>query len=67
MNLKKKSYFIYNNIFVNRQLFANFAIIISLSFVLFSNIHEIRFTKVYSESGTSFTLDRFTNKIIKDK
>ena len=66
MDLKKKSHSLYNNIFINRQIFANFAIVVSLFFVLLSNVDKIRFVKVYSLDGSSYTLDRFTNKIKKD-
>ena len=41
----------------------NLIILVSLCFVIFKNIDEIRFAKISNDKGETFILDRFTSKI----
>ncbi|MBF96243.1 MAG: hypothetical protein CFH34_01430 [Alphaproteobacteria bacterium MarineAlpha9_Bin4] len=53
----------YSKIYKSRLLLINLIILISLGFVIFKNIDEIRFVKIVNEQGEAFILDRFTSKI----
>ena len=51
--------FFSNNLVNKRNLFINILIISSLTFVLFKNIDNIRYTNLTSEDGREYQYDRF--------
>ena len=60
----KKNSFI-KDFYLCRQIIANLIIIVSLSFVIFENLDNIRYTNVNTPDGTKFILDRITKIITK--
>ena len=51
--------FFSNNLINKRNFFVNLLIISSLSFVLFKNIDNIRYTHLSSDDGKKYKYDRF--------
>ena len=52
-----------NTFYKKRFLLINFSIFVSLLFVIFKNIDQVRFAKIINENGEVYILDRFTSKI----
>ena len=52
-----------NTFYKKRFLLINFSIFVSLLFVIFKNIDQVRFAKIIHENGEVYVLDRFTSKI----
>ncbi len=52
-----------NTFYKKRFLLINFSVFLSLLFVIFKNIDQIRFAKISNENGEVYILDRFTSKI----
>ncbi len=51
--------FFSNNLVNKRNFFVNILILSSLTFVLFKNIDNIRYTNLTSEDGREYQYDRF--------
>ncbi len=51
--------FFSNNLVNKRNFFVNILILSSLTFVLFKNIDNIRYTNLTSEDGIEYQYDRF--------
>ena len=51
--------FFSDNLINKRNFFVNLLIISSLTFVLFKNIENIRYTKLSSDDGKIYEYDRF--------
>ena len=51
--------FFSNNLINKRNIFVNLLIISSLTFVLFKNIDNIRYTYLSSDDGKMYKYDRF--------
>ena len=51
--------FFSNNLVNKRNFFINILILSSLTFVLFKNIDNIRYTNLTSEDGREYQYDRF--------
>ena len=52
-----------NTFYKNRFFLINFSVLVSLLFVIFKNIDQVRFAKVSNEKGEVYIFDRFTSKI----
>ena len=59
MKKPSKFKFFSNNLVNKRNFFVNLLIISSLTFVLFKNIDNIRFTYLSSDDGKIYKYDRF--------
>ena len=52
-----------NTFYKKRFFLVNFSVFVSLLFVIFKNIDQVRFAKVSNEKGEVYIFDRFTSKI----
>ena len=59
MKKPSKFKFFSNNLVNKRNFFVNLLIISSLTFVLFKNIDDIRYTYLSSDDGKMYKYDRF--------
>ena len=59
--------FFSNNLINKRNFFVNLLIISSLTFVLFKNIDNIRFTYLSSDDGKIYKYDRFFSTLRLEK
>ena len=55
--------FFSNNLINKRNFFVNLLIISSLTFVLFKNIDDIRYTVLSSDDGKMYKYDRFLSTL----
>ena len=59
MKKLSKYRFFSNNLIKKRNFFVNLLIISSLTFVLFKNIDNIRYTNLSTDDGKKYKYDRF--------
>ena len=63
MKKPSKFKFFSNNLVNKRNFFVNLLIISSLTFVLFKNIDDIRYTYLSSDDGKMYKYDRFLSTL----
>ncbi len=63
MKKPSKFKFFSNNLVNKRNFFVNLLIISSLTFVLFKNIDDIRYTVLSSDDGKMYKYDRFLSTL----